>query len=152
MNFLFKIIECPAEKYVKIVYNKLYENLDRYPNKTSWTKSVKNILENLGFNDVWLHQGVGNKKHFLRIIKQRLSDNFIQNWNGNLNNSSRANTYNLFADFSFKTYLDIITVKKFRISLNRLRVSSHRLEIETGRWHKPEKHLDLNGNANFVTI
>ena len=68
IRFWFKIIECPFEKYIKIVYNKLYENLDRYPNKKSWAKSVKNILENLGFNDVWLHQGVGNKNHFLRFF------------------------------------------------------------------------------------
>ena len=28
---------------------------------------------------------------------------------------------------------------KYRIALTRLRVSSHRLEIEMGRWHKPNK-------------
>ena len=56
-----------------------------------------------------------------------------------MTNSSRANTYNLFAEFSFKSYLNIITVNKFRISLCRLRVSSHRLEIETDRWYKPVK-------------
>ena len=77
IRYWFKIIQCPVEKYVKIVYNKLYENLDRYPNKKSWVKSVKSILENLGFNDVWLHQGVGNVNHFLLIFKQRLRDNFI---------------------------------------------------------------------------
>lgn len=33
--------------------------------------------------------------------------------------------------------LNNITVKKFRKSLTRLRLSSHRLKIETGRWHKP---------------
>ena len=30
-----------------------------------------------------------------------------------------------------------MTVKKFRIALSRLRTSSHRLEIETGRWSRP---------------
>ena len=97
------------------------------------------MQENLGFNHVWLNQGVGNKNQFLNLFKQRLKDNFIQKWNTNLTNSSRASTYNLFAEFNFKSYLDIITVKKFRTSLSRLRISSHRLEIETGRWHKPEK-------------
>ena len=59
---------------------------------------------------------------------------FIQNWNTNLTKSSRANTYNLYAEFNFKSYLGIITVNKFRIYLSRLRISSHRIEIETGRW------------------
>ena len=30
-----------------------------------------------------------------------------------------------------------MTVKKFRIALSRLRTSSHRLEIEAGRWSRP---------------
>ena len=28
-------------------------------------------------------------------------------------------------------------MKKFRIALTKLRVSSHRLNVETGRWHRP---------------
>ena len=30
-------------------------------------------------------------------------------------------------------------VKKFRNALSRLRISSHRLEVETGRWNKPQR-------------
>lgn len=41
--------------------------------------------------------------------------------------------------FKYQVYLDIVNVKKFQQSLSRLRLSSHRLEIETGRWTKPEK-------------
>ena len=76
---------------------------------------------------------------FLHVFKQRLRDNFIQGWNEQLEESSRANTYKINAEFSFKNYLDFVTVRKFRYALTRLRVSSHRLEIEAGRWHKPNK-------------
>ena len=34
----------------------------------------------LGFNNVWLDQGVGNYGGFITVLKQRLMDNFIQNW------------------------------------------------------------------------
>ena len=34
-------------------------------------------------------------------------------------------------------YLTCITLEKFRISLSRLRMSSHRLKVETGKWQKP---------------
>ena len=88
---------------------------------------------------MWLFQGVGNINMFLTLFNQRLNDQFIQEWNENLNNSTRADTYRLFATFSFKQYLDQINIKKFRTALTRLRVSSHRLEVETGRWHKPNK-------------
>ena len=33
-----------------------------------------------------------------------------------------------------------VNIRKYRVALTRLRVSSHRLEIETGRWHKPQKN------------
>ena len=39
--------------------------------------------------------------------------------------------------FSFKAYHDTVTVRKFCVTLNRLRTSSHRLEVETGQWARP---------------
>ena len=54
---------------------------------------VKNTLSNLGFYHVWASQGVGNVKNFLTIFKQRLRDNFIQNWEERLHASSRADFY-----------------------------------------------------------
>ena len=40
-------------------------------------------------------------------------------------------------DFGFQSYLDVVQVKKFRIALSRLRMSSHRLEVEMKRWMRP---------------
>ena len=45
----------------------------------------------------------------------------------------------LFYDFVFKQYLHSIRIDTFRITLKRFRDSAHRLEIEAGRWHKPNK-------------
>ena len=87
--------------------------------------------------EAWLQQNVGNVHGFLSIVKQRLEDTFVQNWNFRLNDSSRALFYRNLNNFGFKSYLDIVTTEKFRYSLTRLRLSSHRLEVETGRWAKP---------------
>ena len=46
----------------------------------------------------------------------------------------------LIPDISISEYLDIVNSKKFRIVLTKLRVSSHRLEIEIGRWPRSEKN------------
>ena len=35
-------------------------------------------------------------------------------------------------------YLKNVNIYKFRKDLSKLRVSSHRLAIESGRWHKPQ--------------
>ena len=73
------------------------------------------------------------------ILKARIQDTFIQNWNERLNDSCRARFYRTFSCFTFQPYLDILNIKKFRTALTRLRTSSHRLEIEMGRWKKPTK-------------
>lgn len=139
IRYWFKILHCENTKYIKLVYNMMIDDLQKSPEKPSWARSVKSLLESLGFNYVWLAQGVGDINRFLCVFKQRLTDNFIQNWNEGIVNSTRANTYKLISDFHFKKYLDFIKIKKFRYAFTRLRVSSHRLEIEAGRWHKPNK-------------
>ena len=40
--------------------------------------------------------------------------------------------------YIYKSYLDSISVVKFRIALTRLRIAAHKLIIETGRWVKPK--------------
>ena len=68
----------------------MFNDLERRPNATSWASLVKDLLFSLGFNEVWLQQGVGNYNIFISLLKQRLIDNFIQNWQARLGASSRA--------------------------------------------------------------
>ena len=63
---------------------------------------------------------------------------FIQNWYSNVNESTRAKSYALYSNFQLQPYLNNINIDKFRIALSRLRLSAHRLEIETGRWRSPK--------------
>jgi len=61
----------------------------------------------------------------------------MQIWNGRHQDSSRANLYKHIASFKFQSYLNVSKITKFRVSMSRLRLSAHRLCIETGRWTKP---------------
>ena len=117
----------------------MLSDLEQYPTEKSWAKSVKTLLENSGFYNVWLNQGVENEDVFLPIFKQRLKDNYLQLWNSELDMSTRARTYRLFCNFGYQQYLNCVTIEKYRIALSRFRVSAHRLEVESGRWHKPNK-------------
>ena len=93
------------------------------------------MLNNTGFSLACQNQGVGNEI----LLRQRLQDMFKQNWHTRLDLSSRASLYrNLSNMFCYKSYLDSISVVKFRIALTRLRTAAHRLLIETGRWVKPK--------------
>ena len=94
-------------------------------------------MYSMGFSNVWLAQGVGDAKVFLLIVKQRINDNFTQNWESRLDDSSRALFYNSIRSFDFQPYLAVCNINKYRSALCKFRMSAHRLEIETGRWHKP---------------
>jgi hypothetical protein len=136
IRYWLKITNSADFKYISCMYNIMLTDLEKQPLKNNWAKQIKIALESLGFTDVWLY-GVGNPDIFMNVLKQRVRDTFIQTWNGELGLSSRADSYKLFSDFGFKEYLNIVNIRKFRIELSRLRTSSHRLNIESGRWHKP---------------
>lgn len=139
INYWFKILECEETRYIKFAYKMMLADMENKPNIVNWASNVKNLLSNLGFYEVWLNQNVGNKNAFLRELRIRLTDNFVQNWCSRITESSRANFYSLFSNFNHQLYLEKVNVLKFRIALTKLRVSSHRLEIEVGRWSRPNR-------------
>lgn len=125
------------QKYIKKVYNLMLQDIDAIPNVANWASLIRHLLLSLGFYEVWLEQGVGSYSCFISIVKQRLNDTFIQNWRARLSNSSRANFYSSIAMFQFQPYLEKVNIKKFSQAFSKLRTSSHRLEIEAGRWARP---------------
>ena len=56
--------------------------------KENWT-AIKLLSGYLGFNDVWMVQGVGNVIIF-NLVKPRLQDHLIQKWGSKLKWSSIA--------------------------------------------------------------
>ena len=111
----------------------MYRHLDNNPTHMSWARNVKTLLQSTGLYETWVNQGVGNVNVFISLVKQRAFDMFVQNWNTDINNSTRARCYTLYADFRFQPYLNLINIENFRVALSRFRVSAHRLEVETGR-------------------
>ena len=150
IKYWLKILQTKDRKYNVIIYKMLLNDIERRPQKVNWASQVRDELNNLGFSDVWHAQGVGDVNRFLVILKTRLKDNFWQNWNARINESSRASFYKTFSEFQLQPYLNIVNIKKFRNALSSLRVSSHRLEIEAGRWNKPKKHRVKTENVKTV--
>ena len=69
-------------KYVRIIYNMLYNDCINFHNKVTWVTLLRTLLGNLGFMDVLVQQSVGDRVlFFFNLVKQRLTDQFIQNWN-----------------------------------------------------------------------
>ena len=139
LKYWIKICHSNNQKYIKVVYEMLLDDINVIPRKQNWASLVKHLLSSLGFMYAWSAQSIGDTDVFLSLVRQRLTDQFIQNWRSRLEESSRATLYRYFDSFEFKPYLDSVNVEKFRIGISRLRTSSHRLEIEAGRWTKPRK-------------
>jgi len=137
IKYWVKLLRTPDNKFIKKIYLTLLNDSIVYPLKKNWCTLLKDLLSNLGFYDAWLFQDVGNVNIFISALRQRLSDTFIQNWNNRLENSSRANLYKHIAIFRFQPYLNYCQKSKFRISFSKLRLASHRLHIESGRWARP---------------
>ena len=90
VKYWFKILAAQESKYIKLIYNLMLQDIELEPDKINWASLVRHLLMSLGYYNVWLNQGVGNKNVFISLFKQRLTDTFIRNCQPRLNNSTRA--------------------------------------------------------------
>ena len=66
----------------------MLSDIDINDRKTNRALLVKKLLANLGFYEVWLQQNVGDVASiFLSIVRQRLHDNYLLQWNEEINQS-----------------------------------------------------------------
>ena len=99
-----------------------------------WIKYVKQILDNCGFSNIWQTENFMNNEWLKLNVKQRLLDQFIQNWNTEVFESSKALNYRIYkTKFEFEEYFNILSQKQAKI-ICRFRTTNHHLPIETGRW------------------
>lgn len=117
---------------IKSVYNQGVNDCEAGYN--NWVANVKNLLNNFGFGYVFNNLNQLDIKAFPYIFKQRLIDNFIQHWHVSIGNSPVLETYkHLKSSLDYESYLDQLP-HSLRCSLSRIRVSSHSLRIQTGRF------------------
>ena len=98
-----------------------------------WAINVRNILFKYGFGYIWESQNLGVDKYFLVHSKKRLIDNFWQTNNADINSLS---VHRLYRNLENHDYLFSLPNNYIRVSLTRLRLGSHHLNIERGRWNR----------------
>jgi hypothetical protein len=121
-------------------------------NSNNWASMVKKLLSELGFGHVWLQQGVGNLNGFMRMCKQRVSDQYVSKWNSQLNESSDALLYReIKTVFEYSSYLKDISVPRHRYALLRFLCKNSRIPVVTGKWQHPRPyHLRLCENCGIL--
>ena len=65
-----------------------------------WVIEVKDVLSGNWFYCVWLQQAVGELKRFLSELKQRLSDDFIQEWKVTIRDKDSYFPWNLYLNLN----------------------------------------------------
>jgi hypothetical protein len=130
VNFYNRAIKSNEDSLLKLAI-KDSEHMKNH--KKSWCNWLHNIFNLLGYANFEFGNEILFSEH---IIKEK----FIDYWKSKLFNDERntggnkLRTYRLFkSTYGLEKYLIIIKNKNHRKALTRLRVSNHKLKIETGR-------------------
>ena len=101
-------------------------------NKRTWASSVCYVLYKYDFGDVWVNQGVGDEKAFLKEFKERVLSLYRQEWDNSVRTKERFTFYSTFkSSLSLAPYLNQLKHIKARNFLIRLR-----LGVSPPRTHK----------------
>ena len=140
-KFWLKVISLPDSCLVKYVYNVLMKDVDAVGTVTNWAILVKRMLENHGLGFIWNQQNVINRNdtYYISFFTQRINDTYLQKLNSDINNVSNTRLYKHINTYEVNNnYLNQIQEKYIRTALSKLRLGSHNLMIERGRWMKLE--------------
>ena len=83
------ILNGKDSKLSLILYKYMYIKNVHGQYQSSWFDNVKSILDNCGFSNIWESQGNFNSAWLNITLKQRLFDQFQQEWRSNMENSSK---------------------------------------------------------------
>ena len=86
-----RIISGSQNKLSYMSYHKLTSTAGL---QSKWVTKVRETLQNCGRADIWLNQP--NNTISTAMIKGRLLDQFYQEWNANLEVSSKGRNYRIF--------------------------------------------------------
>ena len=101
----------------------------------NWLYKVKNLLESAGFAEIGMFPDSVIGKQFIPILRQRFMDIYIANWREGMNACSSLSLFkNVKYSYQQAPYIYKLLKKKYRNAITKLRLSSHPLLIETGRY------------------
>ena len=139
IKFWLKIIALNENEPLKVIYYTTIElnKSNSFDKSNFWAINVRNILYKNGFGHIWESQQHGIDKCFFSLFKKRLMDSFWQTNNADIDSLS---VHRLYRHLEYNDYLFTMPNNYIRIALTRLRLGSHHLSSERGRWNRTEFH------------
>ena len=129
----------------------LIEGINTGSINSFWVKHIKTLLDNLGFSYMW--ENFDSTINYFPLIKQRIRDQFVQNWRETIHTMPKLDYFCKFkTEFKFEDYLNDLSNNEIRKNLTRLRLSSHNLAIESGRYEGIERQNRICEHCNYNTV
>ncbi len=139
----FRIVEYDQNS---LLYDTYLCNLQMvFEKKNCWLSNIRKIVyDTLGLKHLWENQGtIKHVKGAVNNIKSIFEFqwlNAINKISQHHDSGNKLRTYALFKDtFNYEDYLDFTVDYKKRKNVTKLRISAHKLEIESGRYQNHKK-------------
>lgn len=150
LNYWFSVVNGKQNKLSYLVYKSMLNDSEINMYTYKWINYIKETLQSVGRNDIWISQQVNNAKGLKLKISEILKNQEMQLWHERLEGSSKGIIYRIFKhNIKFESYLTLIP-ESYYIPILKFRTSNHKLPVETGRWenvqHSERKCLLCNAD------
>lgn len=111
--------------------------------KMSWARAVNYIIDSLGLPKQIIFEHINEseykKRKTSKNIQSLLEDRYNNFWKHVMDKQTgKLDSFkHIKKHFEYARYLDSVKTRKYQTALTRLRISNHRLNIETGRYKRP---------------
>ena len=130
---------------LKACYNEMKAKGD------SWLVNIMEELNRIGLGYIWDLNEVNES--ILPIFRKRLVDIFRQECSEKFNNCSKGLLYkHVSTEFCLQSYLKKAVDNQYLKDIARIRLSSHRLNVETGRYQNIDRRNRLCTLCNLEDI
>ena len=135
ISYWTKLIDFNTNRLSNMMYNILYTLYELRRCKSKWLTTIKTLITKNGFGNIWMNPNDFPRKWFQSSFKQKIKDQYIQEWNSLVSISSSGVNYKIFKNqFGLNNYFLKLNNKQCRI-LTAFRTRNHKLPVETGRWN-----------------
>ena len=120
IKYWFRLLQMDLERLPRQAYE-MMKTQDQN-GKSCWVTHIRTLLSRTGFYYIWANQGTQNVQGFLRVFKQRLIDQFIQEWDSTIRYKDRYTLYSSFKDsFECSPYIQNVSIYCFRVAFSQIR-------------------------------
>ena len=130
--FWHKIMTVAGSKLSYKITHLLRKLHEQNQHSSPWLKNIEQTLNACGMSNVWLNPAAINPNCLKKKIEQTLSDQYIQEWESQVNGMSSCITYkSLKPHFKQEKYLDLPN-RSDRINLCKFRCRNTKIPVVIG--------------------